>query len=1010
MSQTKSIDPAVTQALESARQRGLSTVWDRSDDQKPRCGFGESGACCHLCYMGPCRISPTGKKMKLGVCGASAEIIVARNFCRMIAAGAAAHADHGREVAQTLRQAALNPDSGYAIKDARKLKKVAAFLGVGVKNRTDAEIALDVADKAAAGFGQQHGEGLFVQRAPEKRQALWRGLNIVPRGIDREVVELIHRTSMGVDQDFRNIMLQGARTALADGWGGSMVATELQDILFGTPSPIRAQVNLGVLSGTDVNIIVHGHEPLLSEMLACAAREPEFIALAKAHGASGINLAGICCTANEVLIRHGLPIAGNMLQQELAVATGAVEAMIVDVQCIMPSLPDICRSFHTKLISTSRKGRVPGAEYIDFSAANALAAAREIVRTAVMNFPNRKDVDIPAQKMDLIAGFSHEAINYMLGGTFRGSYTPLNDNIINGRIKGVAAVVGCSNPKVTHDRSHVDLVEELIANDILVVQTGCSAIACAKAGFLTPKTAEKKAGPGLAEVCEAVGMPPVLHSGSCVDNSRILIALAEMVRVGGLGSDISDLPVAGAAPEWMSEKAIAIGQYFVASGVFTVFGVGLPVTGSRGLPGAYLPRFRKDVRRDVAGRARPAQDRRADHRPHPREESEARDQRGPGPRALRYGIQAEAWRSDDVEAHRHPSHPRRPQARRPGRDGASPGSRREGARDEGRVPEHRLLSPDLARDSGAQNRNAWQACSSSSRKRRNSCRPSRLPSSGHPTSGKPWTRAWPLSSPTRSSRRSNTLTSRSPTSPSPPRSRHGSGSAPPTTSSCGSAGSSSSTAPRPASRPAWAPARRTGGGPKIARELQEKNLYVFMSGGDRRQVDGRAARRGRDRDGLEDAPRAVRTPMSRPRFTPSVSRRAPPCPSAAPSRATSSGSCRYNKNRVFAFVLAFGPVDDEKHAQAAGAINYGFPTIADTDIDRILPTGICTYEHVVSPVAHGQDRGQGHRGPRAEDRDHQGPDPRPLRPGLRGRAGPQGGHVCRARRPREEPGFELLLG
>jgi len=169
----------------------------------------------------------------------------------------------------------------------------------------------------------------------------------------------------------------------------------------------------------------------------------------------------------------------------------------------------------------------------------------------------------------------------MLGGSFRGSYTPLNDNVINGRIKGVAAVVGCCNPKVTMDQSHVDLVQELIANDILVVQTGCSAIACAKAGFLIPESAEKYAGKGLTEVCKAVGMPPVLHSGSCVDNSRILIALTEMVEVGGLGNDISELPVAGAAPEWMSEKAIAIGQYFVASGVFTVFGVGFPVLGSK---------------------------------------------------------------------------------------------------------------------------------------------------------------------------------------------------------------------------------------------------------------------------------------------------------------------------------------------------------------------------------------------------------------------------------------------
>jgi carbon-monoxide dehydrogenase catalytic subunit len=530
--------------------------------------------------MGPCRINPAGKKARKGVCGATAEIVVARNFAKMIASGAAAHSDHGREVAKTLLLAASNPESGYTIRDARKLTKVAQVFGIPVQDKPKERIALEVAERALADFGRQEGEISFIKAAPEKRQALWRKLGLVPRGIDREVVEMLHRTSMGVDQDFRNIMLQGSRTALADGWGGSMVATELQDIIFGTPSPIRGQVNLGVLSRTDVNVVVHGHEPVLSEMLALAARDKELLDLARSAGATGITLAGICCTANEVLIRHGLPIAGNMLQQELAVATGAVDAMIVDVQCIMPSLPQLCKNFHTLLITTSSKARIEGARAVNIEAGNALQGARMIIREAIANFANRGAVDIPEDKMDLVAGFSHEAITYMLGGAFRGSYVPLNDNVINGRIKGVAGVVGCSNPKTIHDKGHVGLVEELIANDILVVQTGCSAIACAKAGLLTPESALKSAGKGLAEVCRAVGMPPVLHSGSCVDNSRILIALTEMVKVGGLGHDISDLPVAGAAPEWMSEKAIAIGQYFVASGVFTVFGVGLPVSGS----------------------------------------------------------------------------------------------------------------------------------------------------------------------------------------------------------------------------------------------------------------------------------------------------------------------------------------------------------------------------------------------------------------------------------------------
>jgi len=576
----KSLDGSVNYMLDKTLEKGMETVWDRSEQQEPRCGFGELGICCRNCFMGPCRIDPFGNGPQLGVCGATAEVIVARNFGRMIAAGAAAHSDHGRDVANALLLAAQNPDSGYTVKDVNKLKKIAGILGVTTESRTKEEIALDVARKALDNFGRQEGEIPFVNIAPEARRGIWHKLDIVPRGIDREIVEMMHRTHMGVDQDHRNIILHGARAALADGWGGSMIATELQDILFGTPSPLRGQVNLGVLTETEVNIVVHGHEPVLSEMLVLAARDKELLELAKDKGAKGINLAGICCTANEILLRHGLPIAGNILQQELAVSTGAVEAMVVDVQCIMPSLPEICKCHHTQLVTTSPKGRIPGAVHFAFSEENAYQVAKDIVKEAILNFPKRDKIDIPKEKMDLIAGFSHEAITYMLGGKFRGSYVPLNDNIINGRIKGVAGVVGCSNPKVAHDLSHVGLVEELIANDILVVQTGCSAIACAKAGFLIPEAADKYAGQGLAEVCRTVGMPPVLHSGSCVDNSRILVALSEMVKAGGLGIDISDLPVAGAAPEWMSEKAISIGHYFVASGVYTVFGVGLPVMGS----------------------------------------------------------------------------------------------------------------------------------------------------------------------------------------------------------------------------------------------------------------------------------------------------------------------------------------------------------------------------------------------------------------------------------------------
>ena len=583
----KTVCDATQQMLDKAGKDGVSTVFDRSQTMKP-CPIGAEGSCCKNCGMGPCRV-PAPKKReegkedkRKGVCGATAETISARNFIRMIAGGAAAHSDHGRGVAETFLAAAKGEAPGYGIKDEQKLLQVAMDFGIEIEGRSIKSIAIEVGEKALAEFGRQEGELCFLKRAPLKRQEIWKKLGVTPRGIDREVVEIMHRTHMGVDQDYKNLLLQGARAALADGWGGSMIGTELQDIMFGTPVPVLSKVNLGVLQEDQVNIIIHGHEPLLSEMIVVAAQDPEMVELAKSKGAKGINLGGMCCTANEILMRHGVPLAGNFLQQETAIITGVVDAMVVDVQCIMQSVQDAANCYHTKIITTAPKAKIPGAEHIEFDEHNAMAGAKAIVKAAIENYPRRtKNIDIPkGESMDLVAGFSHETVNYLLGGMFRASYRPLNDNIINGRIRGVAGVVGCNNARVTHDEGHVAMVKELIKNDVIVLQTGCSAMACAKAGLLVPDAAKKYAGAGLAEVCETVGIPPVIHMGSCVDNSRILMAATAVVKDGGLGDDISDLPAAGAAPEWMSEKAISIGQYFVSSGVFTIFGATWPTTGS----------------------------------------------------------------------------------------------------------------------------------------------------------------------------------------------------------------------------------------------------------------------------------------------------------------------------------------------------------------------------------------------------------------------------------------------
>jgi carbon-monoxide dehydrogenase catalytic subunit len=567
----RSSDAAAQKMLKQMDKQGVETVWDRLEQQEPQCGFGQLGLCCRICNMGPCRIDPFGEGPQRGVCGADADTIIARNFLRAVAGGASAHSDHGRGVAHAFIAMARGDAPDYSIKDRRKLLTLAAEWDMKTDGRSDQEIAQELGELSLAEFGKSHGTQRMAKRAPAPRQALWKKYEITPRSIDREVVEALHRSTMGVDQDYKSLLRHASRCSLADGWGGSMIATELQDIMFGTPIPTRGEINLGVLKEDHVNLVVHGHEPLLSEMVAAASTLPEIVDEAKKAGAKGVNVAGICCTANELLVRHGIPVAGNFLSQELAIGTGAVDVMCVDVQCIMQGLLDVVQHYHTKLITTSEKAHLPGVEHVQMEEAHALEAGKAIVRKAIEAFKNRcGPVYIPDDKGEAVVGFSHETINYMLGGRFRASYRPLNDNIINGRIRGVVGVVGCTNPKVTHDLGHNTLMLELIKRDILVVTTGCAQIAAGKVNLLQPEAAEF-AGPGLREICETVGIPPVLAMGSCVDNSRILVACYNMVREGGLGEDLQDLPVAGACLEHITEKALSIGQYFVASGALVVF-------------------------------------------------------------------------------------------------------------------------------------------------------------------------------------------------------------------------------------------------------------------------------------------------------------------------------------------------------------------------------------------------------------------------------------------------------
>lgn len=572
----RSADPAAVEMLRIADRDGLDTIWQRLEKQQPQCSYGQLGTCCRICSMGPCRIDPFGDGPTRGVCGATADTMVARNLARMAAVGSSSHSDHGRKVAQLLKAVANGSNSDYQITDTDKLCAVATRLGIETEERLVKDIAADVAEAAINCFGKQDEEPiLFAEKyLPKKRferlknledslyEATGAKMGLLPRGIDREAVDILHRTHFGCDSDPLSLIVQSARCSLSDGWGGSMIATELQDILLGTPKIRRIQANLGVLEEESVNVVIHGHEPVLSAKVVEMAQLPEMKRLAEAAGAKRVNVVGLCCTGNEVLLRQGVGIAGNEGHSELAIMTGAVDAMVVDVQCIFPALADLCSCYHTRFITTSEQAKIPGAIHIQFDEHQANDIASTIIKTAIEAFPsrNKAKVYIPKQTASAMVGFTVEEILKALGGTPQ----PLIDLIVNGTIKGVAGIVGCNNAKVQQDAFHRSLTTELIKRDILVIGTGCWAVAAAKAGLMDIP-AQELAGPGLKAVCQQLGIPPVLHMGSCVDCSRMLNLAGGIAD--HLGVDISDLPLVGSAPEWTTEKAVAIGTYFIASGI-----------------------------------------------------------------------------------------------------------------------------------------------------------------------------------------------------------------------------------------------------------------------------------------------------------------------------------------------------------------------------------------------------------------------------------------------------------
>lgn len=445
---------------------------------------------------------------------------------------------------------------------------------------------MNLAKAALADFNEKE-EVLWASNTlTEKRTKVLSEQNLMPKGIDYEIADIMHRTHYGADADAKNLVWAGLRCAMAD-MAGSYIGTDISDILFGTPQPVETEANLGVLKADAVNLAVHGHNPVLSDVIVSIAQEME--EEAKAAGATGVNVVGICCTGNEVMMRHGIPACTYSVSQEMALITGAVDAVVVDYQCIVPALATVAECMGTKLITTTDVTRIPGAIHVNFTEETAGENAREIIRIAIENFSRRKGkpVDIPKHKSKVVAGFSVEAIiNSLAKLNAKDPMKPLIDHIASGNIRGVCLFVGCNNVKIPQDQNFTIIARRLLRDNILLLATGCGAGALMRHGFMDPANVDKFCGEGLKEVLTAIGeanglggpLPPVLHVGSCVDCSRGVALAVEIAN--RLGVDLDQLPLVASAAEAMAEKAVTIGHYAVALGLPTHVGINIPVTGS----------------------------------------------------------------------------------------------------------------------------------------------------------------------------------------------------------------------------------------------------------------------------------------------------------------------------------------------------------------------------------------------------------------------------------------------
>lgn len=557
--------------LKRLDEQGVETLFDRFERQSPQCGFGTTGQCCRMCQWGPCRITP---KAERGVCGKDQPAMVMGNLLRSVVAGLSAHARHAHEVLLTVVAAAEG--RAMPLRGGDRALELAPRLGIDVAGRDAAAVAADVARALLEDLSRMTAEPMRTLEAfaPEERKRTWAELGILPRSAAYEVMESLHMTTLGGCTDWTALARQDLRAGLAYCYAtlfGTSLATE---ILFGMPERKETVVNYGVLRRDHVNVLLHGHSPVMLEVVLAKLRSPEIEAAARAAGAQGIAIGGLCCSGEELLARHGIPTVTNIGGQELVLGTGAVDALVVDMQCVIPGTKILADCFGTQLVTTSESNRIPGALHVPFDPERRSDFERDaerIAQAAIAAFTrrDRSAARIPPITTPAIAGWTYESIVAAFGGP-DGIVARLRD----GRLRGIATVVGCNTPKTIYEANHVRIARQLVADGVLVLTTGCSAHALLNAG-LCAMPAVDGAAPGLRATCEELRIPPVLAVGGCVDNTRTLRLLMEVAR--SAGAAMKDLPFMFVGPEPGNEKALGQGLTFLLHGVSTLVGVPGPV-------------------------------------------------------------------------------------------------------------------------------------------------------------------------------------------------------------------------------------------------------------------------------------------------------------------------------------------------------------------------------------------------------------------------------------------------